>query len=233
MISKETSVRAISKIGAVIAAVALLAATTVFAQYKYIGPDGRVVYSDQPPTSAKGVQKPTAAGVAPAGSNSGGLPFGLQQAVKTFPVTLYTTADCDACTQGRNLLNKRGIPFSEKTVRTQDDVKTFKAATKAEQVPVMMVGGTRQVGFEEAAWNSALSVAGYPPNNLLPPGFKNSPATSAAPPAPEAKSANTPAAPVAPGQTDSASPTGANPPAASSPPPADTGSKPPSWFKGF
>ncbi len=224
--------RAISKIGAVIAAVAMLAAASATAQYKYTGPDGRVIYSDQPPPpGAKGVQKPVAAAAASSGGATPGLPYALQQATKSFPVTLYTTSDCDACNQGRNLLNKRGIPFAEKTVRTPEDIKMFKEATKAEQVPVMMVGSNRQVGFEEGAWNGALTVAGYPPNNVLPAGFKNAPALPAAPFTPEApKSATAPANAAA----DKAGPAAGTAPTAGAPSlPADSGSKPPSWFKGF
>jgi len=233
MICKETDMRAVTKLGTVIAAVGLLAAASAMAQYKYVGPDGRVVYSDQPPPpGAKGVQKPATAAATSSGGTAAGLPFALQQATKSFPVTLYTTSDCDACNQGRNLLNKRGVPFAEKTVRTPEDIKMFKEATKAEQVPVMMVGSNRQVGYEEGAWNGALTVAGYPPNNVLPAGFKNGPALPAAPFTPDAtKSA---AAPAANGTPDKGGPTGNAPPAAGAPSlPADSGGRPPSWFKGF
>jgi hypothetical protein len=232
MICKETDMRAVTKLGTVIAAVGLLAAASAMAQYKYVGPDGRVVYSDQPPPpGAKGVQKPATAAAASSGGTSAGLPYALQQATKSFPVTLYTTSDCDACNQGRNLLNKRGIPFAEKTVRTPEDIKIFKEATKAEQVPVMMIGSNRQVGFEEGAWNGALTVAGYPPNNVLPAGFKNAPALPAAPFSPEApKTATGPAN----GTADKAGPAASTAPTAGAPSlPADRGRKPPSWFKGF
>lgn len=217
---------------------AALGASNAFAQYKYIGPDGRVVYSDQPPPpSAKSVQKPATAGntaaAAPTGA-SGGLPFALQQALKNFPVTLYTTNECDACNQGRNLLVKRGVPFTEKTVRNQDDFKVFKDATGAAQVPVMMVGSGKQVGFEEGAWNGALNVAGYPPNSLLPASYKNPPAAPAAPLTPPSTTASAPPAPggpaVAPGAN--APPAGNTPSAGTSPAP-DPAANRPSWFKGF
>ncbi|MBL8381897.1 MAG: DUF4124 domain-containing protein, partial [Burkholderiales bacterium] len=125
MIFKEHHMRARLQFCAVAcAAVAALSGGSALAQYKYIGPDGRVIYSDQPPPpGAKGVQKPATAGNTASTGAGGGLPFALQQAVKNFPVTLYTTNDCDACNQGRNLLTRRGVPFTEKTVRTQDDVK--------------------------------------------------------------------------------------------------------------
>ncbi len=219
---------------------AALGASNVFAQYKYIGPDGRVVYSDQPPPpAAKAIQKPATTGnaavAAPASASGGGLPFALQQAIKNFPVTLYTTNDCDSCNQGRNMLVKRGVPFTEKTVRNQDDFKVFKDATGAAQVPVMMVGSGKQVGFEDGAWNGALNIAGYPPGNLLPASYKNPPAAPAAPFTPPSATA---AAPPAQGGPGAAAP-GANAPPAGNTPSAGTSAAPdpaanrPSWFKGF
>ena len=212
------------------AVLAVFCSSAALAQYKYIGPDGRVVYSDQPPPpSAKGVQKPVAS--AASSGTSSGLPYALQQAVKTFPVTLYTTKDCDACTQGRNFLNKRGIPFTEKTVGNADDFKVFKEVTGAAQVPVMTAGSGKQVGFEEAAWNGALNAAGYPPNNLLPASYKNPPAAPAAPFTPESKTAAAPAAP--PGQGAEAASPGAKAPPPPGSAPAASGDKPPTWFRGF
>ena len=222
-----------------IAALAALGSTAAFAQYKYIGPDGRVVYSDQPPPpTAKPIAKPAAGSPAAPGASaaagssasSAGLPYVLQQAVKTFPVTLYTTNECEACAQGRNYLVKRGVPFTEKTVRNADDLKVFKEATGAAQVPVMMLGNNKQVGFEEGAWNGALNVAGYPPNNLLPASYKNPPAAPSAPFTPDSKTAAAPGAPPADGN---APPPAANVPSVGTVPAADPAANRPSWFKGF
>lgn len=202
-----------------------LAASAACAQYKYIGPDGRVVYSDTPPPpAAKIVQKPAAGGNV-AASTSSSLPYALQQPVKNFPVTIYTTSDCEACTQARNHLTKRGVPFSEKTVRTQEDLKAFKDATGASQVPVMLIGSGKQIGYEEGAWNIALNSAGYPPNNVLPPNYRNSPATAASPEKPVAQVVVPPAA-----QPDA--PAAPQAPAPQAPAPAPQGDRP-SWFKGF
>ena len=205
--------------------------TTALAQYKYIGPDGRVVYSDTPPPpAAKTLQKP---GAGPASSGtSGGLPYALQQAAKNFPVTLYTTKDCDACNRGRSMLGKRGIPFTEKTVGNADDFKVFKDTTGASQVPVMTLGSNKQVGFEEDAWNGALNAAGYPATSLLPTGFKNPAAAPAAPFTPESKTAAAPTAPPGQDLPATSATGGASAPTGAAPPPSG-GSRPPSWFKGF
>jgi len=79
--------------------------------YRIVGPDGRVSFSDQPPAA----QAPA---TAPAGANRAGgsaaLPYELRQASSRYPVTFYSAADCAPCNAGRNLLNSRGIPYTEK-----------------------------------------------------------------------------------------------------------------------
>ena len=215
-------------------AVLCLTASATFAQYKYVGPDGRVVYSDQPPPpAAKVVQKPPVAGnVASTTATSSSLPFALQQPVRNFPVTIYTTGDCDACNLGRALLSKRGIPFSEKTVKTQEDMKAFKDATAASQVPVLLIGSGKQLGFDEGAWNTALTAAGYPPNNVLPAGYKDAPPVAANPEKPLAQVVASPAAqPQAPAAPQAPAPSSLPaPPAAQAPAPAP---ERPARFKGF
>ena len=212
-----------------VCAMLVWSAGSAVAQYKYIGPDGRVVYSDTPPPpAAKLIQKPVALSSPAAANPASTLPFALQQAVKNFPVTIYTTADCDACTQGRNLLSKRGVPFTEKTVKTQEDMKAFKDATAASQVPVMLVGSSsKQLGFEDGAWNTALSSAGYPPNNLLPASYKNPAAAPASPEKPAAQPVQAAQSPP-PGAPAAPPPTAITPAA-----PAEPAANKPSWFKGF
>lgn len=216
-----------------------IAMAPTLAQYKYVGPDGRVVYSDTPPPpNAKPLAKPpaqTTGAPAAGGTASGGnqsLPFALQGPAKTYPVVLYTGADCAACDQGRRMLSARGVPFAEKTVRTQEDLNAFKAATGSSQIPVMMVGSSKSVGFDESAWNVALTGAGYPTNNQLPPGYKNPPPSAAAPAAKPVAVAPTPKPQAeAPSGTTGGD---ANQPAAPQPAaPAPPASQTPAWFKRF
>ena len=193
------------------------------AQYKYTGPDGKVIYSDQPPpANVKGVQKTNIGGNtsnAAAAAPASALPFALQAPSRNFPVTLYTASSCDLCTSARAHLNKRGIPFSEKTIATSDDITAFKAATGAGSLPVMMLGSGKQVGYNSEVWDDVLTNAGYPATSQLPPGYKQAAAVSAAPEKPaEAKA-----------KPDAAATATAAPPA----PPAASGEERPGWFKGF
>ena len=77
------------------AAFALLALASFAAQaqlYRWTDAQGRTHVTDTPPPSgAKGVQKRSSS--APAAESSA-EPYALRQAVKDFPVTLYTLPKC-------------------------------------------------------------------------------------------------------------------------------------------
>jgi glutaredoxin len=136
-----------------------------------------VTYGDTPPTAAARVEtKALTAG----GSNTGELPYELSEAVRNHPVTLYTTANCIPCDDARKLLTNRGIPFTEKTVSTNDDIAAFKKISNDGQLPLLVVGRNRERGFETSIWNTALNAAGYPEANKLPKNYRNPPATAAA-----------------------------------------------------
>ena len=63
----------------------------------------------------------------PASDPGDGLPFATKRASEAFPVTLYTSADCtDDCKRARELLNSRGIPFTEKMVQKQAEYDELK-----------------------------------------------------------------------------------------------------------
>lgn len=146
--------------------------------YKWVGPDGKITYSDvPPPASAKTVETKSVAG---SGSGSANLPFELAQAAKNHPVTLYTGEKCSPCDAGRSLLKARGIPFSEKTVSSNADIERLRQAG-SDTLPLLTVGRTKQNGFEQAAWEAALTAAGYPASNKLPKSYRYPQAEAAAP----------------------------------------------------
>ncbi|MBS0308032.1 MAG: DUF4124 domain-containing protein, partial [Proteobacteria bacterium] len=72
----------------------LLTAITAQAQmYKWVGPDGKVNYTDTPPPkSAQKVEQKNLDGSS--GVDTANLPYELAQAVKNSPVTLYSTPKC-------------------------------------------------------------------------------------------------------------------------------------------
>lgn len=179
--------------------------------YKSIGPDGKVTYSDMPPPAAARIEKKAIGNGSTIPAN---LPYELAQAAGKHPVTLYTSAQCGPCEEGRQLLNKRGVPFQEKTVSTEADATRVKQATGADGgLPVLTVGRNTQQGFEAVAWNSALTTAGYPDQNRLPSNYRNPPAQAAAPVAkpPPAVTEATAMDRTAPAMPKAATPAGAAP----------------------
>ncbi|CAN5373774.1 hypothetical protein BH11PSE11_BH11PSE11_32030 [soil metagenome] len=180
--------------------------------YKYTGPDGKVIYSDTPPPpNAKQVEKKSVSG----GSSDVELPYELAQAVKNNPVTLYTGTGCLPCDEGRKMLNARGIPFAEKIVTTNDDIKQFRSAGGDSTLPLLVAGRMKQTGFQADAWGTTLTAAGYPETSKLPKNFRNSQAEAAAPkpatPGSTASAANN-ATETSPGAPERAAPTGNVPP---------------------
>lgn len=164
---------------------ALLAGGEVSAQqlYKWVGADGKITYSDTPPPKSARRVETKALGVGTT-VDTENLPYEVAQAVKTSPVTLYTTTACTACDTARAFLGKRGVPFSEKTVTTADDVQRLKQAGGDGTLPLLLVGRLKRIGFESAAWSGMLSAAGYPETSKLPRTYTNPKAIAATPPPP-------------------------------------------------
>ncbi len=158
----------------------LAAASPAAAQYKWVGPDGEVTYSDQPPPAglkgvALGAPQPAAR------RDDGGVPAALRGAATRYPVVLYTTTDCTPCQQARGHLSKRGIPFSERTVASSADVEAYRRAGFGDSAfPALTVGRERSVGFEAGEWDRLLDAAGYPRTSVLPPSYRPQPATGMA-----------------------------------------------------
>jgi hypothetical protein len=107
--------------------------------------------------------------------------------MKNAPVTLYTYDCGDGCTKAGALLAKRGIPFTPKDPLDPATREEMKKATGGDEVaPVLMVGRRVLKGYEEGAWNNALTAAGYPTSAVGPVPTVPAPAKPA--PAPEAAS---------------------------------------------
>ncbi|WP_246542408.1 glutaredoxin family protein [Collimonas antrihumi] len=160
----------------------LMSAASVQAQlYKSTGPDGKVTYSDTPPASGKVIPQKTVGGAGEGSSSGDGLPYELALAVKNHPVTLYSSEKCIPCDDGRKMLNERGVPFSEKTVKSNEDIAALRKIAKDDQLPVLTIGSNKESGFLAPAWGTALTAAGYPESNRLPKTYRNAAPVAAAP----------------------------------------------------
>lgn len=195
----------------VIFAVLLGAACAASAQmYRWTDEKGRVHITDTPPPpSAKGVQKKSLTVSGAAAPQTARLPYVVQLAAKTYPVTLYTARECEPCGAARNLLNSRGVPFREVLVADEPQQEELRKVAGSLAVPSVTVGSNLQKGFEESAYHSLLDIAGYPKSGILPPRNQaepkpapptaTAPAEEAAKPAEEAAPADS--GPYAPGSS--------------------------------
>ena len=140
--------------------------------YRSVGADGKVTFSDQPPPPASNA-KVSAANVSSTGAAaSAGLPFELRQVATKYPVTLYTGDNCAPCGAGRSLLTSRGIPFTEKTVTTNEDAQTLQRLSGDNSLPFMTIGSQQLKGFSDSEWTQFLNAAGYPPSSVLPASYR-------------------------------------------------------------
>ncbi len=147
------------------------------AQYKIIGADGKVTYTDRAPSQTDG--RVTALGghtlpVAPEVE----LPFELRQPVSRYPVTLYVTSGaCEPCDSGRALLRQRGIPYTEKQILSAEDSEALEKLSGGRDAPTLTIGSQIVRGMATDLWTSYLDAAGYPRESKLPAAYQYRPAT--------------------------------------------------------
>jgi len=174
-----------------------LAIAQVQQVYRYVDPEGRVVYSDKPPppnardAQAKRIGRNTI--------ETSNLSYTAALAEERFPVTLYTFGCGTICDTASALLNKRGVPHTVVDVGQGDGADKLKRLTGGLDAPALQVGDQFTTGFNENRWQSMLSEAGYPqtpaprtaPVGRAPPPTQPAPATAAQPtPAPNASPAS-------------------------------------------
>ena len=105
-------------------------------------------------------------------------PSNCAQVVNRYPVTLYTGADCGPCGAGRAMLIGRGVPFTEKTVTSNEDIEALQAPERAQpRCRSLTIGGQQLKGFSEVEWSQFLDAAGYPKTSQLPASYRQPPAT--------------------------------------------------------
>ncbi len=145
--------------------------------FRIVGSDGKVTFSDKPPLDSNARAAPVIrmpAGGAPAP----GLPFELQQTASKYPVTLYTSPDCNPCAAGRSYLTNRGIPFTERTVTSAEDIQALQRIAGEKAIPILTVGGQQIRGYSNTEWSQFLDLAGYPAKSVLPTAWRNPPASA-------------------------------------------------------
>lgn len=163
-------------LGIAATAAVLLGPCAVQAQtvYRIVGPDGKVTFSDKPPVAATANVTARNATGRPIEANqqNATLPYELRQVVARYPVTLYTGAGCVPCNAGRLLLQGRGVPYTEYTVSSPEDVEALQRLSGDKSLPYVTVGGQKIKGYSEAEWTQFLNAAKYPSKSQLPGNFR-------------------------------------------------------------
>ena len=78
-------------------------------------------------------------------------------------VKLYTNSECnEVCDAARGYLAGRKVRFQEVRVEDEASVEELKKISGGMSVPVLIVGGTVQKGFELATYQRLLDAAGFP-----------------------------------------------------------------------
>ncbi|MES2610700.1 MAG: glutaredoxin family protein [Pseudomonadota bacterium] len=159
--------------------VVLLACAGAQAQtvYRIVGPDGKVTFSDRAPDNATKATTSTTNPATGAVGSTTGLPLELSRIAQRFPVTLYTGSDCAPCISARSLLVNRGIPFTERTVGTNEDLEALRKLSGDTSLPYGTIGTQRMVGFQDTEWTQYLDAAGYPKASQLSASYRRPPAT--------------------------------------------------------
>ena len=154
----------------------LLIFTPMFTQagslYKSIGPDGGVVYSDQPPATGK-IEKTFTYTNLPATP----LPesviryrnelqksmkarlAGLDKPSANSEPLLFTAVWCGYCRHAKAYLSERSISFKEHDIDTPSGMGAFVAAEGGKGVPLLVLNGKKISGFSKASYDSLFFAA--------------------------------------------------------------------------
>lgn len=162
---------------ALVAASLLAPAAKAQQVYRIVGPDGKVSFSDQPPPASSSAKSTSSAVGVSSGPATIALPFELRQVVNKYPVTLYTGDNCGPCGTARALLGSRGVPFTEKTITSSEDVKALQRISGDTSLPFATIGGQQLNGFSDTEWTQFLNAAGYPAVSKLPASYRQPAAT--------------------------------------------------------
>jgi len=185
----------------------LLVAAGAMAQpiYRNVDKNGKVTFTDRAPTAGTAPASGPQAGIAPPPVNAG-LPYELRQVAQRYPVTLYSSDECGPCGAARSMLTTRGIPFEERTVKSNEEVEALQRLSGQNSLPLLTIGSQQLKGYSDVEWSQYLDAAGYPKSNSLPAGYRHAPAqplvAQQAAPAPRAAASAAPPAPPAAAPSD-------------------------------
>jgi glutaredoxin len=131
--------------------------------YRWVDAQGKVHYGDVPPVTDAQLRLKEITLMPPPKDDVQYMPYETRWAQQNFPVTLFASKNCgEYCEQARELLIKRGIPFTETLLDNKKTIAALKSAAGSSRVPTLQVGHDYVHGFEPTQWHKALTTTGYP-----------------------------------------------------------------------
>ncbi len=134
--------------------------------YKSVTPDGKIIYSDHPPSDGKVLKT-----ITPDSVPSTALPAlateqlrklkALSPTAATAPsngVVLYSASWCGYCAKAKAYLAAKGIPYQEIDIDTPNGLASFAQAGGGKGVPLLFSGGQSIEGFLPAAYDQFFSI---------------------------------------------------------------------------
>lgn len=148
---------------------ALLQADTV---YKSVGPDGRITYSQDPPSAGK-VEKTLSFTNLPSTPLPESVLRYREQLEKSTgkrldesakprlsgQATLFMAQWCGYCKQAKRYLSEKAIPYQEYDIDTPVGMRAFVELGAGKGVPVMLWNGRKVQGFTRAAYDTLFSAS--------------------------------------------------------------------------
>ncbi len=141
-----------------------LAAPNVFAQtvYKSVGPDGKIVYGDRPPTEGR-VEKTLKFENLPGSALPASASSYVEQlrrmkaspnaSTPTGGVVLYMADWCGYCTKAKADLAGKGVAYQEINIDTKDGMAAYAQAGGGKGIPLLFAKGQRVQGYSAAAYD--------------------------------------------------------------------------------
>jgi glutaredoxin len=156
-------------LAALLAALAMVSGPALGATlYKSVGPDGRVVYSDQPPAEGT-VQKTLNFAAQPSSPlpeavlrYREGLEKGVQKRLEEAArgragmPQLFTAPWCGYCRHAKAHLAEKGVGFEELDVETPQGQRAYATLGGGSGIPVLAWKGERLQGYSRASYDEFL-----------------------------------------------------------------------------
>jgi glutaredoxin len=126
--------------------------------YRSVGPDGRVMYSDQPPSDSREVRTLDITNLpstpVPGLKNSAVRPPQTAASSGSDKVTLFAVNWCGYCKKAKAYLAEKRIPYREINTDTAEGKSAYRQAGGEGGVPLLLAGDKRLKGFSRTGYDA-------------------------------------------------------------------------------